>query len=292
MKAVVLVAFGCPDCLENIGPFMERILGKTPPPALIAAVRSRYEKIGGKSPLTEITSRQVNALKTLLDSEFLVDFAYQYWRPEIPEVVFNLVQKGVKTIYFLPMSAFNSQVSTGAYQKTIKNLEEKFPEIKFYFKGELAEEPYFIEAHRQLLTTALQPFSPKNTGIIFTAHNLPKKAIDQGDTYFDEFLRTVEAIARTFPFPWQYAFQSKGKSGEEWLKPEVEDVIISWQNQGMENIIVNPIGFVADHIETLYDLDIELKEKFSTVNIVRLPALNDHPLLIKALHQMVQKMEG
>ncbi|NYE56361.1 ferrochelatase [Carboxydothermus ferrireducens] len=292
MKAVVLVAFGCPDCLENIGPFMERIMGRTPPPALIAAVRSRYEKIGGKSPLTEITSQQARALKTLLGSEFLVDFAYQYWRPEIPEVVFNLVQKGAKTIYFLPMSAFNSQVSTGAYQKTIKNLEEKFPEIKFYFKGGLAEEPYFIEAHRQLLTTALQPFSPKNTGIIFTAHNLPKKAIEQGDPYFAEFLKTVEAIARTFPFPWRYAFQSKGKSGEEWLKPEVDDVIISWQNQGVENIIVNPIGFVADHIETLYDLDIELKEKFSTVNIVRLPALNDHPLLIKALHQLVQKMEG
>ncbi|GAV23351.1 ferrochelatase [Carboxydothermus pertinax] len=292
MKAVVLVAFGCPDSLENIGPFMSKIMGKIPPPPVVAAVRGRYERIGGKSPLTEITQKQAKALKVELGEGYLVDFAYQYWSPEIPEVVSKLVLKGVKVIYFLPMSSFNSSVSTGAYQKTIKSLENRFPTVKFFFSGGLAYEPLFIEAHRDLLQKALKTYSPEDSGIIFTAHSLPKNAIEKGDPYFDEFLTAAKKLGSSFPFPWAYAFQSKGKSQGEWLSPGVEEVIAEFTTKGIKNIVIDPIGFVADHVETLYDLDIELKEKFSDVNIKRLSALNTHPYFIKALKQLVLKLEG
>jgi len=292
MKAVVLIAFGCPDNLGNIGPFMGGIMGKTPPEPLVASVRRRYEKIGGKSPLTEITQNQARALKAELGGNFIVDFAYQYWVPEIPEVVSNLIEKGVEEIFFVPMSAFNSEVSTGTYQKTIQDLEAKYPEIKFFFRGGLGKQPLFIKAHQDILNNAVKNYSPKDTGIIFTAHSLPKKAIENGDPYLDEFLAAVKSIGSGTAFPWQYAFQSKGKSGGEWLGPDVEEVITVLLNQGTKNVIIDPVGFVADHIETLYDLDIELREKFSKVNIIRLPALNAHPFLLKALKQLVLKLEG
>ena len=302
---VLLMAFGGPDVPEAIEPFMKNLMGgRTPPPELVEKVKARYRLIGGHSPLPEITREQARELEKYLcagSKNFRVTVGMCHWHPFIREGLAELVDSGVEKIIAVSLAPFFSKVSTGAYQdeldKAISELKSSLPEGARFpdtvAAGPLSDNRLFTDAAAERVIQGLEYFPEEQRAdipVIFSAHSLPVEYIRGGDPYVAQFDSTVKQVVEKLHLSnWHTAYQSKGGGRGEWLGPMVEDVMERLRENGSRDVMVVPIGFVSDHIETLYDIDIAQKNHAQSIglNFHRSAALNTAELFIRAMADIV-----
>ncbi len=299
LKALLLLAFGGPRSLDEVEFLLTRLFrGKKPSPDQLEKVKERYRLIGGSSPLPEITRKQAEALEENLNAKgyhFKSFVGMRYSRPLIEETVQDIVREGIDEIVALPMAPFRSRASTGAYAEELDRARQG---LKVTLKVTLIEgwhtRPIFLDAVREKLGEGLNGFGPKvrqKVHLIFTAHSLPCSLV-QHDPYVQDMEASVKGVLSGLEFPnWDIAFQSKGGGPEEWIGPDVEKVLEGLASQGVKEVLLVPIGFVSDHIEILYDIDIVFRQKGESLGILlkRTPSLNTSALFIEALAQAVEE---
>lgn len=286
--AVVLLGFGGPERPEEIRPFLDRVLeGKRIPPDRYEAVVSHYEQMpGGKSPFNELTARQAQALARELRTRGIdlpVRVAYKNAAPFVDDVARELSRSG--TLLGIILALFQSPASWEKYQ-TLPDARYVEP----YF-----DNPLLIEANAQRVREALDRLGETSfdgTALIFTAHSIPQAMAD-ASPYPTQFARTAELVAHAAGArDWQIAYQSRsGSPADPWLEPDVRDVLAALPERGIRNAVVAPIGFLCDHVEVLYDLDVDAAAvaRDAGIRMERAAAINDHPLFIRMLADLVQR---
>jgi len=299
MKALFLLAFGGPRSLDEVEPFLTRLFrGRKPSPEQLERVKERYRLIGGSSPLHEITWGQAKVLEKRLNHK---DYAFKsyvgmrYGLPFIEQTLKEILRDGIREVIAIPMAPFRSRASTGAYIEEVnrvqKNLGEGM-EISFIEGWHL--HPLFLEAVREKVREGLMEFPSeerKRVHLIFTAHSLPKTIIEN-DPYVNDFEASVKGVlGKMEPLPWHIAFQSKGGGPEEWVGPDVESILKELSQDKVREVLIVPIGFVSDHIEVLYDIDILYREKAESMGMVlkRTASLNFSERFIEALSSIVEE---
>jgi ferrochelatase len=299
MKALLLLAFGGPRSLDEVEPFLTRLFrGRKPSPGQLERVRERYRLVGGHSPLQEITFKQAKALESSLDSKGYQIKSYvgmRYGHPLIEEVLKKILEDEIHEVIALPMAPFRSRASTGAYIDEVNQIRRNLGEkIEIYFVEGWHLHPLFIESVREKIEEGLTQFTPKErkrVHLIFSAHSLPSSMIES-DPYVNDMEESVkEVLKRIEPIPWRIAFQSRGMGPEEWIGPDVESVLEELSKRKIREVLVVPIGFVSDHIEILYDIDIlyQHKAKLLGIQLKRTPSPNLSKRFIEALTAIVEE---
>ena len=287
--AVLLMAMGGPDSLENVEPFLLDVRGGRPtPPELVEEIRERYRATGGKSPAVGISKDVAKKLEQRLNEaggkRYRVYVGLRHWHPFIKETYAELLDEAPELIIGLCLAPQQSSLSTGAYRKKVEEarsaLESTCP---VSYVGSWHRHPRLIAAIVENIHQALLKF-PANVQatvpVLFTAHSLPERIVAMKDPYPDEVRGTVEAVTALLGGrPTRFAYQSQGRSGETWLGPTVESVVEELARDGRHEVLVAPIGFLCDHVETLYDIDIELKQFAAGrgLQLERIAMLNDSP---------------
>lgn len=291
---VALLAYGGPESPEQIVPFLERLMGRAPEAGTIAVVQERYALIGGSSPLPAITVRQARALEARLVEELAspvrVRHGFLYTDPGVVECVRAL---DAQAVLALPMSPFSSRLTSGRYKAQIAAAEDPttggagrdIPLLEDWYSSR-----GFVSALSRRVAEALDGCDVNEWAVLFTAHSVPVETIAEGDPYVDQLQQTIsQLIPKIVPGDWRFGFQSKGRGGGEWMEPEADDAVRALAEEGWKKILVVPVGFVSDNVETLYDLDIVLRGQIEDLGIEyrRSHAPNDSPLFIQALADVV-----
>lgn len=295
--AVLLLAHGSPDSPDQIPEFMKSITGGRPvPEAVIEEVRHRYTLIG-KSPLTELTRKQAEGLQKLLTVP--VYLGMRNWKPFIADTVKEMMANGVEHVLAICLAPQNSSTSTGLYRKAL--MAEMKQEIAVEFIESWHDHPGLIYAFAERLQPAWRRASEalgRPAPIIFTAHSVPTRTIQAGDPYEQQAKETARLVGEQVPGVTndlrQFAFQSQGMSGGPWLGPTVESAILEFKKQGHKGVVIAPIGFVCDHVEVLYDIDIAFRQ-FATdegMKLWRPESLNNSSALIAALASLAASRLG
>jgi ferrochelatase len=299
MRALLLLAFGGPRSLDEVEPFLARLFrGRGLSSEQLERVKERYRLIGGRSPLPEITVKQAKALEDRLKSKgyrFTSYVGMRYGHPLIEETLKEILRDGIRQVIALPMAPFRSSASTGAYIEEVshvrKNIGEKI-EISFVLGWHL--HPLFLEAIEEKIEEGLTQFIPeerKRVHLIFSAHSLPKSLVEN-EPYAKDMEESVrEVVKKIVPLSWHIAFQSRGMGSEEWLGPDVESVLTELSQRKVREVLIVPIGFVADHIEVLYDIDILYRRKAESMGMVlkRTNSLNSSEKFIEALSKIIEE---
>ena len=289
--AVLLLAHGTADSIDDIPEFMRYVTGGRPiPPQVIDEVRHRYSLIG-HSPMNEITARQGELLAQKLDLPVYIGM--RNWKPFIPDVVKKIASDGIAYVVAICLAPQNSRTSVGLYRKAVEG--ESRPPFSLDFVESWHDHPLLIDAFAGKLragwSAACREMSA-SVPIIFTAHSVPQRTITEGDPYETQTRETAALVAKAAglsPGDWTFAFQSQGMSGGEWLGPTVEDAITSLKAKGHTGVFVQPIGFLCDHVEVLYDIDIGFRDFAQKLDLRlwRAESLNESPALIDALANIV-----
>jgi ferrochelatase len=289
--AVILLAYGGPDSLDDIPAYLLDIRGgrHTPQP-LIDEITERYRLIGGRSPLLEITQSVAQKLENRLDLPVFIGM--RHWHPFIGDIVEEISASGVKSLVAICMAPHFSMLSIGKYKEKLDeaitvsgvNIERRFVENWYdqpdYLKG-IAEN---VEQTLSRWPAAEQ----EQVKIVFTAHSLPEFILDRGDPYDEQLRQTASLLAERLELPadrWTFSYQSAALTGVPWLGPQIEDLVVDLAQAGEKDLLIAPIGFIADHVEVLYDIDIGVQQiaQAHRVHIERPPMLNDSEALIDAL---------
>jgi len=290
---IILLAFGGPDSLDDVEPFLKNVLSGRPVlPSFVDEVRERYRLIGGRSPLLEITKRQAHALHVRLlkaQQPIEVYVGMRHWHPYIHETLNVLTEKGVRKVLCLIMAPFATKATDESYKVGIEQgIKQGANTMEVYYAPSWHVNPLYLEAVITKVKEGLALFPPsrqRHVHMLFTAHSLPLTAVEN-DPYVDQIKATIgEVMKRCNDHDWCLAFQSHGGKGGAWLSPNVEEMLETIAKSGKREVLVVPLGFVADHLEILYDLDIVLTEKAHDLGLVlqRSPSLNDSPKFIEAL---------
>jgi ferrochelatase len=288
---VLVVAYGAPLSLDDVEPYLLDVRGGRPTsPEMVAVFKERYSAIGGRSPLLARTEEQALALAHSLGNAIPVYVGMRHWHPYIAEVFDEVRSDGVERLIALALAPHFSTISIGAYQRSI---EESRGAVEVEFVREWHMHPGFLEAVATQITVGLQQFDESirdEVPILFTAHSLPRRILGDDDPYVDQLEASVAGVVELIDNrPHQFAFQSAGQSGGPWLGPDAGETIVTLSESGARHLLICPIGFVSDHLEVLYDVDIEYRRlaKSLGVQLRRTPSLNDSPELIAALADMV-----
>jgi len=302
--AVLLMAMGGPDCLENVEPFLLDVRGGRPTsPELVAEIRERYRATGGKSPAVGITMNVATKLERRLNeagrAQYRVYVGLRHWHPFIKETYARLMKDEPDHIIGLCMAPQQSSLSTGAYRRKLEEAQADLSDHRSVsYVGSWNRHPRLIAAIAANVQEGLRKFSSTaraDVTVLFTAHSLPERIVTMNDPYPDEVKGTVAAVTALLGKQTAaFAYQSQGRSGEPWLGPTVEATVEELARAGRRHVLVAPIGFLCDHVETLYDIDIELKQSAarSGVQLERIAMLNDSPALIETLAEVVAAHES
>jgi ferrochelatase len=288
--AVLLIAHGSPERVEDIPEFLQNISrGRPMPEAVITEVQHRYSLIGS-SPLTRITRQQSYAVGHELGVPVYVGM--RNWHPFIGDSLKQMVSDNVGQAVVLCLAPHSSRTSVGLYKEVLLGQRAPFP---IDFVEEWHDHPLLIEAFAEKLRTGWSKACAEHGSklpVIFTAHSVPKRTITEGDPYEAQTRETATMVARRVPEigDWSFAFQSQGMSGGEWLGPTVEDTIVRLKETGHSGVFVQPIGFVCDHVEVLYDVDIGFRNFAAErgMKLYRAESLNDSPTFVKAVADIVR----
>jgi ferrochelatase len=305
---VLLLAHGAPDGLEYITEFLLNVRGGSAlAEAAVREITERYRLIGEGSPLLRLTNRQARALAEALKLErslqqslpIPVAVGMRNWKPYIADAVRQLSQAGVGRLVAICLAPQNSRTSVGLYRKRLTEAMEKFaPHLQVEFVESWHDHPKLIAAFREKIEVAnsvLKAQVGKPLPIIFTAHSVPARTIREGDPYETQVNETVALVAKALGLrEWRVAFQSQGMTDEPWIGPTVESQIDELAAAGQHYVLIAPIGFVSDHVEILYDVDVVFREygESKGVSVFRSGSLNDSPLLIQALASIVSTRIG
>lgn len=287
--ALLLMAYGGPTSLAEVEPYLLDVRGGRPvSAALLAEITARYARIGGRSPILELTQAQAAGVERLLGERFAVYVGMRHWRPYIRDVVEQIVAQGPRRLVGVVLAPHYSAMSVGAYEKQL--LEAAAGRLELALVRSWWDHPKFLEAVAGRVTQALQAFpTPSAVQVLFTAHSLPQRILASGDPYPDQLRASAQAVAqRSGLRTWHCAYQSAGATAEPWLGPEAGALMTELAGQGHQAFLIVPIGFVCDHVEVLYDVDVvyqALAERLG-VRLERTPSLNDDPLLVAALAEI------
>ncbi|HET7057144.1 MAG TPA: ferrochelatase [Nitrospiraceae bacterium] len=301
--AVLLMAMGGPDCLENVEPFLRDVRGGRPtPPALVEEIRERYRVTGGKSPAVSITQEVAKKLEQQLNvaahRRYKVYVGLRHWHPFIRETYSDLLKESPEQIIGVCMAPQQSSLSTGAYRRKVEEARAEFEDrTDVTYVGSWNRHPRLIAAIVDNIRKGLFAFPADvraSVPVLFTAHSLPERIVAMKDPYPEEVKGTVEAVTQFLGNqPIYFAYQSQGRSSEPWLGPTVESMLETIQLTGYRDVLVAPIGFICDHVETLFDIDIELKQLATNkgLHLERIAMLNDSPALIETLRDVLTTHE-
>jgi len=280
--AVILMAYGSPATAEDVPAYLTDIReGRAVSQEAIDELTERYRRIGGRSPLDEITEAQRAALESELRVPVFVGM--KHWRPRIAEAVEAALAEGADMLIGLVLAPHYSRLSIAGYAERLEQALQG--------RGELV----FIESwhdHGPFLDVLAERVRGFDGHVVFTAHSLPERILQDGDPYRDQLLQTSSLVAeRAGLAEWSFAFQSASATGEPWLGPDILEELDSLAANGVQRVLVCPVGFVSDHLEILWDLDIEAREKASGLGLEleRIESLNNDPAFVRALAALVRE---
>jgi ferrochelatase len=290
--AVLLLAHGTADSLDDIPEFLRYVTGGRPvPPQVVEEVKHRYALIG-HSPMNEITARQGDLLARELGQPVYVGM--RNWKPFIPDVVRSMSADSITRAVAICLAPQNSRTSVGLYRKAVEG--DAGPPFALDFVESWHDHPLLVQAFAEKLSagwvSACREMNAK-IPVLFTAHSVPQRTIADGDPYERQTRETAALVAGAAGLDaqeWAFAFQSQGMSGGDWLGPTVEDTIAGLKTDGHRALFVQPIGFLCDHVEVLYDIDIGFREvaRKQGLRLQRAESLNESPTLIAALAEIAR----
>lgn len=317
---VLLTGYGGPDSLEAVGPFMTNLMGVEPSEELLERVRRRYLAIGGSSPLTAIAVQIAEAIEeelTELGTPMPVVVGMAYWYPFIVDGLAQLKELGCDRVITVSLSAFETKIAHGKYREAIDSAVAQIGGIEVVEAPLVSEFEGYVDFFAGATAVGLSDVEP-NEGmvLVFSAHSLPETDLIEDDPYVAGLKRTANAVATKLglsegadstpellggieafgsfgpPRPWCFAYQSKGNRPCSWLGPDLDDVIEALGDSAASGVVVVPIGFMTDHMETLYDLDIVAADKAyaSDLEYVRIPVPNNHPMVVKPIAAAVSEL--
>jgi len=302
--AVLLMAMGGPDCLENVAPFLLDVRGGRPtPPELIAEIQARYQATGGKSPAVGMTMNVARKLEARLNESghgrYRVSVGFRHWHPFIKDTLAQVLLGDPEHIIGFCMAPQQSSLSTGAYRKKVEEAQGLMNDHRpVSYIGTWNRHPKLIGGIVDNIRKGLERFPVavrSDVTVLFTAHSLPERIVAMNDPYPDEVKGTVAAVTAFLGGqPTAFAYQSQGRSSERWLGPTVEATIEEIALAGQRHVLVAPIGFLCDHVETLYDIDIELRQLAAArgIQLERIAMLNDSVVFIETLVDIVSAHES
>lgn len=300
---VLVMSYGTPESMDQVEAYYTHIRRGNPPTAeQLKELKDRYEAIvGGVFPLRANTDNQVAALQDTLnrlnpysDAEFACYQGLKHARPFIEDGVETMAREGIKEAVGIVLAPHYSIMSIGGY---IKRAEAKAAEtgISMKFVRSYHLHPKLVEAFANRVSSKLDLFKEAGAErdqvrVLFSAHSLPEKILEMGDPYQDQLLETSKAVAeRAGVTSWQFTWQSAGRTAEPWLGPDILDTLRELAHEQVEDVLVAPLGFVSDHLEVLYDLDIEAKAiaKELDIRLERIEMLNTEPLYMETLADVI-----
>jgi ferrochelatase len=297
--AVLLMAYGTPTNLDDAEAYYTHIRrGHKPSPDQLHELVERYRAVGGRTPLLEIVKRVSQALQQRLSEgprgHYRVYIGMKHWHPFIEETVEQIVRDGAHEIVGLPLAPHYSRMSIGEYRHAVEEaLQSAAATIPLRFIESWHRNPLYVQAVADKVRSALADFPAdqrENVQVIFSAHSLPTGISKWNDPYPEEMRESSEAVARAAGLAsWGSAWQSAGRTQERWLGPDIRDVLSELADQGHRQVLSVPFGFVIDNLETVYDIDIELRQLAAErgVTFKRADSLNNDPALIDALADIV-----
>jgi protoporphyrin/coproporphyrin ferrochelatase len=280
--AVVLMAYGSPSELSDIRPYLEDIRGGRPvSDEAVEELTERYRRIGGRSPLDVVTEAQRAALERELELPVFVGM--KHWRPRVAEAADRAVAAGADVVVGLVLAPHYSTLSVEGYRERLEEALGGRAELRFVESWH-AHEPYIAVLAERVRGT--------DAHVVFTAHSLPARILDEGDPYRDQLLETAQLVAKRAGLDaWSFAFQSASPTGEPWLGPDILEELDSLKARGVERVLACPVGFVSDHFEILWDLDVEARERAAQLGLEfdRVRSLNDDPAFVRGLAGLVRE---
>jgi protoporphyrin/coproporphyrin ferrochelatase len=277
------MAYGSPTQVEDIPAYLQDIRGgRSVSPELVSKIAERYRRIGG-SPLNEITERQCAALERELGLPTYRGM--KHWTPRIADAVEQALAAGAERLVGLVLAPHYSKPSIGGYRDRLEDALADRAELVF------VESWHDFEPFIEVVATRLRGTAAH---VVFTAHSLPERLV-AGDPYEEQLRESGRLIAeRAGLGSWSVAFQSESYTGGKWLGPDILDELEALRRRGIDHVLVAPIGFVSDHLEILWDLDVEARERAAELGLAvnRMPSLNDDPAFIAALAALVRQVTG
>lgn len=308
---VLLLNMGGPDRLESVRPFLFNLFSdrkiirlgpavlQRPIAWIIAGKRApksaaNYARIGGRSPLLEITSRQAKALEAMLNSgtegRFICEPGMRYWHPRTPDQLKAFKEQGIERVVGLSMYPHYS-LATGGTSLDEFRTEAEGSGLEYSVIESYPDHPLYIKALKEAVEEGMNRIRDReNFVLVYSAHSLPRKMIEEGDPYVDHLERTISALEKETGIRGKLCYQSR--SGPvEWLRPATDDMLRDLARRGVREILCLPISFVSDHIETLYEIDMlyTAMMKEMGARLVRTPSLNESPAYIQALCEQIHE---
>ena len=295
---VIVMAYGGPNSLDEIPGYLADIRsGRVTPPDVLADITSIYAQIGGHSPLLAGSTAQCDAIRSHLDPQrFRVYMGMRHWAPWIEDTIRTMLDDGIEQMISLALAPHFSTLSIAKYQERIASgLALNRGTIACAHIDSYYDAPGLIAPLAERAQEAMRRWPEAERAqihVVFTAHSLPVRIIEAGDPYEQQLRETAALVADRAGIreeQWSWSFQSAGRSPEPWLGPQLEAHIETLAQRGIRNIVALPVGFVSDHVEILYDIDIKAQQvaKACGVRLERPPALNDDPTFTKQLAELI-----
>ena len=302
MIGVLVMAYGGPSSLEEIPGYLADIRhGRPTSRAVFDEITENYRAIGGSSPLLAVSRRQVDALAAELGEEFRCYLGMRHWSPWIEDVVGEMVEDGVTRAVSLVLAPHFSALSVAKYQQKVADgLELHRGQIHFEHVASYHDAPGLVAAFASRVQDGLARWPEAERDgvhVVFSAHSLPERVLAAGDPYGEQCLETAQLVAAGAGLTderWSWAYQSAGRTPEPWAGPDIVEHLEELAARGVRDVVSVPVGFVSDHVELLFDIDQRAAEVASGVGmrLERPPALNDDPVFIAALAELVRAKVG
>jgi ferrochelatase len=290
--AVIVMAYGSPERPEDIPAYYADVRGGGPvSPERVADLAERYRRIGGSSPLNEITERQRAALEAELGLPVYVGM--KHWEPRIADAAAAATAAGARRLVGLVLAPHYSRMSIGGYRDRLAGSLNGSVELRFVASWH-DHEPFVRLVAERVAEKLAERGWQEDGHVVFTAHSLPQRILGEGDPYRDQLLETARLAAADARLPggrWSFAFQSESATGEPWLGPDILAHLDDLHGRGVTRVLVAPVGFVADHLEILWDLDVEARQRAGELGIEldRTVSMNDDPAFVHALAELVRR---
>jgi protoporphyrin/coproporphyrin ferrochelatase len=280
------MAYGSPATADDIRPYLEDIRrGRPVSDEAVDELAERYRRIGGRSPLDEVTEAQRAALERELGIPVFVGM--KHWRPRIAEAVERALDGGATRLIGVVLAPHYSRMSVGEYRERLEAAVDGRAELILVESWH--DDAGFVDAVARRVRGT-------DAWVVFTAHSLPERILSDGDPYREQLLETSLLVAERAGLGdrWSFAFQSASATGEPWLGPDILEELERLHGAGARKVLVAPVGFVSDHLEILWDLDVEARERADKLGLelARIESLNDDPAFVHALAGVVQKVRG
>jgi ferrochelatase len=301
--AIILMAYGSPNRLDEVEPYFTDIRGgRKPSNEAVEELTERYRQVGVPTPLLAVSLNLAQQLERLLNADspdgviYTVHLGMKHWTPRIGFAVHEAIEAGADRLIAIVLAPHYSTISTEGYRRQVEAATAAHPRngsapIALDFVNSWHELDGYIQAVADNVRQTRAQFKhPEDVVVIFTAHSLPARILKEGDPYQDQLLRTSALIAeRAGVEEWRWSYQSQSHTGEPWLGPDLPDMVERLAREGHRSILVASVGFIADHLEIFYDIDYEAKAKADELGVEfhRTPMLNADPRLAQALYELV-----